>query len=85
MRTILDTATLVLGLATLALSLVMVPAFLDVSARRSMPAVERPYLGAYCIDPATDGDLTFCYGMDPFGETAETMDWPAAPPAEWTR
>jgi hypothetical protein len=85
MRQVFDTFVILLGCATVALSLVLFPAFLDVSVRRSLPRVERPYLGHLCVDPQTDGDLTHCYGMDPFGETAESMNWPAEPPAEWTR
>ena len=29
------------------------------------PAVRSPYLGEFCIEPATDGDLVACYWLDP--------------------
>ena len=38
-----------------------------VSTAGTTPAeVYSPYLGEYCIDPGSDGDLTTCYGLDPF-------------------
>lgn len=33
--------------------------------RQMVPVVEHPYLGEWCIDPATDADLERCFGLDP--------------------
>jgi hypothetical protein len=47
----------------------------------ALPVVHPPYLGEFCVDPATDSDLEHCYGLDPFSGMAETVEYVG----EWSR